>query len=118
MESVIFDGISHQLPDFDPTETAEWVDSFDAVLEVHGKARARFLLMKLLERAKESQVGFPATVSSPYVNTIPAGQEPWFPGGEEAERHIRAIIRWNAAIMVVRANHAADGIGGHLASFA
>jgi pyruvate dehydrogenase E1 component len=115
---VIFDGISHQLPDIDPTETEEWVDSFDAVLEVHGKARARFLLMKLLERAKESQVGFPATVSTPYVNTIPAGQEPWFPGDEETERRIRAYIRWNAAVMVVRANHVAEGIGGHLATFA
>ncbi len=115
---MIFDGISHQLPDIDPTETEEWVDSFDAVLEVHGKARARFLLMKLLERAKESQVGFPATVSTPYVNTIPAGQEPWFPGDEEAERRIRHYMRWNAAIMVVRANHIAEGIGGHLATFA
>ena len=115
---VIFDGISHQLPDIDPTETEEWVDSFDAVLEVHGKARARFLLMKLLERAKESQVGFPATVSTPYVNTIPASQEPWFPGDEETERRIRAYIRWNAAVMVVRANHVAEGIGGHLATFA
>ncbi len=115
---MIFDGISHQLPDIDPTETEEWVDSFDAVLEVHGKARARFLLMKLLERAKESQVGFPATVSTPYVNTIPAGQEPWFPGDEETERRIRAYIRWNAAVMVVRANHVAEGIGGHLATFA
>jgi pyruvate dehydrogenase E1 component len=115
---VIFDGISHQLPDIDPTETDEWVDSFDAVLEVHGKARARFLLMKLLERAKETQVGFPATVSTPYVNTIPASQEPTFPGDEETERRIRAYMRWNAAIMVVRANHLADGIGGHLATFA
>ncbi len=118
MGGVIFDGISHQLPDIDPTETEEWVDSFDAVLEVHGKARARFLLMKLLERANESQVGFPATVSTPYVNTIPADQEPWFPGDEETERRIRAFIRWNAAIMVVRANHVAEGIGGHLATFA
>ena len=115
---MIFDGISHQLPDIDPTETEEWVDSFDAVLEVHGKARASFLLMKLLERAKESQVGFPATVSTPYVNTIPASQEPLFPGDEETERRIRAYMRWNAAIMVVRANHVADGIGGHLATFA
>jgi pyruvate dehydrogenase E1 component len=115
---VIFDGISHQLPDIDPTETEEWVDSFDAVLEVHGKARASFLLMKLLERAKETQVGFPATVSTPYVNTIPASQEPTFPGDEETERRIRAYMRWNAAIMVVRANHVADGIGGHLATFA
>ena len=115
---VIFDGFSHQLPDIDPEETSEWLDSFDAVLDAHGKVRARFLLMKLLERAKENQVGFPATVSTPYVNTIPADHEPWFPGDEDIERRIRAFIRWNAAIMVVRANHQADGIGGHLATFA
>ncbi|HEY2302106.1 MAG TPA: pyruvate dehydrogenase (acetyl-transferring), homodimeric type, partial [Acidimicrobiales bacterium] len=115
---VIFDGFSHQLPDIDPEETAEWVDSFDAVLDIHGKTRARFLLMKLLERAREQQVGFPATVSTPYANTIPPDQEPWFPGNEDIERRIRAFIRWNAAVMVVRANHRAEGIGGHLATFA
>jgi pyruvate dehydrogenase E1 component len=74
--------------------------------------------MKLLERAREQQVGFPATVSTPYVNTIPSDQEPWFPGDEYIERRIRAYIRWNAAAMVVRANKRADGIGGHLATFA
>jgi pyruvate dehydrogenase E1 component len=115
---VIFDGFSHQLPDTDPEETAEWVDSFDAVLDAHGKSRARFLLMKLLERARAQQVGFPATVSTPYVNTIPPDQEPWFPGDEYVERRIRAYIRWNAAAMVVRANNRAEGIGGHLATFA
>ncbi|MHB1534218.1 MAG: pyruvate dehydrogenase (acetyl-transferring), homodimeric type [Acidimicrobiales bacterium] len=115
---MIFDGFSHQVPDIDPEETAEWVDSFDAILDARGKTRARFLLMKLLERARENQVGFPATVSSPYVNTIPPDLEPWFPGDEHIERRIRAFIRWNAAIMVVRANHAAEGIGGHLATYA
>jgi pyruvate dehydrogenase E1 component len=115
---VIFDGFSHQLPDIDPGETAEWVDSFDVVLDTHGKTRARFLLMKLLERAREQQVGFPATVSTPYVNTIPADREPWFPGDEYLERRIRAYIRWNAAVMVTRANTTSEGIGGHLATYA
>jgi pyruvate dehydrogenase E1 component len=115
---VIFDGFSHQLPDIDPQETAEWIDSFDTVVDARGKTRARFLLMKLLERAREQQVGFPATVSTPYANTIPPDQEPWFPGDEYIERRIRAYIRWNAAVMVVRANHRAEGIGGHLATFA
>ncbi len=115
---MIFDGFSHQLPDIDPVETSEWIDSFDAIVDARGKNRARFLLMKLLERARANQVGFPATVSTPYVNTIPPDQEPWFPGDEHIERRIRAYIRWNAAIMVVRANHLAEGIGGHLATFA
>ena len=84
----------------------------------HGKTRARFLLSKLLERASEAQVSFPATVSTPYINTIPREQEPWFPGDEHIERRIRAFIRWNAAAMVVQANKHADGIGGHLSTFA
>ncbi len=115
---MIFDGFAHQLPDVDPGETKEWVDSFDAVVDAEGKSRASFLLMKLLERAREKQVGFPATVSTPYINTIPRELEPWFPGDEYMERRIRAFIRWNAAVMVTRANTRSDGIGGHLATYA
>ncbi len=115
---MIFDGYVNQLPDTDPGETEEWLDSLDAVIDVHGKTRARFLLMKLLEKARESQVSFPATVSTPYINTIPREAEPWFPGDEYIERRIRAFVRWNAAMMVVRANKHADGIGGHLSTFA
>jgi pyruvate dehydrogenase E1 component len=118
MVSVIIDGFVHQLPDTDPTETKEWLDSLDAVVDAHGRTRARYLISKLLERARELQVGTPATVSTPYVNTIPPEQEPWFPGDEHIERRIRAYIRWNAAAMVVRANKRAEGIGGHLATFA
>jgi pyruvate dehydrogenase E1 component len=115
---MLFDGISHQVPDTDPGETTEWIDSFDAVVDTHGRARARYLLMKLLERARTKQVDFPATVSTPYVNTIPADAEPWFPGDEYQERRIRAYIRWNAAAMVVRANTRTEGIGGHLSTYA
>ncbi|MHB8438959.1 MAG: pyruvate dehydrogenase (acetyl-transferring), homodimeric type [Acidimicrobiales bacterium] len=110
--------MSHQLPDIDPGETSEWLDSFDTVLDESGRSRARFLLMKLLERAQARQVDFPATVSTPYVNTIPPENEPWFPGDEHLERRIRAYIRWNAAVMVSRANHRSEGIGGHLATYA
>ena len=115
---MIFDGYVNQLPDSDPGETEEWMESLNAVIEVHGKTRARFLLGKLLEHANASQVSFPATVSTPYVNTIPRESEPWFPGDEYIERRIRAFVRWNAAMMVVRANKHAEGIGGHLSTFA
>ena len=118
MEHVIFDGFAQQLPDIDPDETAEWVDSLDAVIDGRGKGRARFLLMKLLERSREMGVGLPATVSTPYINSIPPEREPWFPGDEYTERRIRAYIRWNAAVMVTRANTRAPGIGGHLATYA
>jgi pyruvate dehydrogenase E1 component len=115
---VIFDGYSHQVPDIDPEETSEWLDSFDSVVDEKGRDRARFLLLKLLERARAAQVGVPATVSSPYVNTIAPDEEPWFPGDEHLERRIRAYIRWNAAVMVTRANGRDPGIGGHLSTYA
>ena len=115
---MIIDGFAHQLPDIDPDETSEWLDSLAAVVERRGPARAQYLMARLVERARELSVGTPASVSTPYVNTIPPEEEPWFPGDFELERHLRAYIRWNAAAMVVRANKAADGIGGHLSTFA
>ena len=118
MPDLIFDGFSHQLPDIDPETTREWIDSFDAIVDAQGRNRGRFLLMKLLDRARQLQVGFPATVSTPYINTIPPENEPWFPGDEYLERRIRAYIRWNAAVMVTRANTLSDGIGGHLSTYA
>lgn len=115
---MIFDGFSHQLPDIDPEETSEWLDSFHELVEIKGRSRATYLLMRLLEAAREQQVGIPATVTTPYINTIPPEQEPWFPGDEYLERRIRAYIRWNAAVMVTRANISSDGIGGHLSTYA
>ncbi|MGH9074004.1 MAG: pyruvate dehydrogenase (acetyl-transferring), homodimeric type, partial [Acidimicrobiales bacterium] len=115
---MLFDGVSHQLPDNDAGETAEWLEAFDDVVEAYGRNRARYLLMRLLERAREQAVEFPVTVSTPYVNTIPTDQEPEFPGDEFLERRIRAFIRWNAAVMVTRANARSDAIGGHLSTYA
>ena len=116
--SIISDGLPSQLPDIDPAETAEWLESLDGVLEGQGRGRARFLMLKLLERAREKSVGVPALRSTDYINTIPPEREPWFPGDEHAERRIRAYVRWNAAIMVSRANRPEVGVGGHIASYA
>ena len=115
---MLFDGVSHQLHDSDAGETAEWLAAFDDIVDSEGRNRARYLLMRLLERAGEHHVDFPATVSTPYVNTIPTDAEPDFPGDEYLERRIRAYIRWNAAIMVVRANARSEAIGGHLSTYA
>ncbi len=112
------DTFSHQLPDADPDETEEWIDSLDAVAARSGKQRARYLMSKLLARSQEIELGTPPTVWTPYVNTIPTSDQPFFPGDEFIERRIRAFIRWNAAAMVVRANKRADGLGGHLSSYA
>ncbi len=112
------DGFVHQLPDTDPDETTEWLDSLDAVIDGRGTPRARYLLARLMARANEHGVGVPSMTSTPYINTIPPEQEPWFPGDEHIERRIRAFVRWNAVVMVDRANHRYDGLGGHLSTYA
>ncbi|ABW16348.1 2-oxo-acid dehydrogenase E1 subunit, homodimeric type [Parafrankia sp. EAN1pec] len=118
MRTVITDGLPSQLPDIDPSETSEWLESLDAVIEESGRGRARFLMLKLLERAREKAVGVPGLTSTDFINTIPPEQEPWFPGDEHVERRIRAYIRWNAAIMVSRANRPEYNVGGHIATYA
>ena len=114
---IITDGLPTQLPDIDPEETAEWLGSLDAAVEIHGRQRARYLMLKLLERAREKQIGVPGLRSTDYINSIPPEAEPWFPGDEDVERRIRAYIRWNAAVMVSRANKRV-GVGGHIATYA
>ncbi|WP_425387317.1 pyruvate dehydrogenase (acetyl-transferring), homodimeric type [Embleya scabrispora] len=116
--SIISDGLPSQLPDIDPNETGEWLESLDAVINEQGRQRARYIMLKLLERARERQVGVPALRSTDYINTIPPESEPWFPGDENIERRIRAFVRWNAAIMVSRANRPGLGVGGHIATYA
>ncbi len=112
------DGFLGQLPDIDPQETAEWLESLDAVNSAAGKTRARYLLGRLNQHARKMQLGNAEHISTDYINTIPTEQQTFFPGDEHVERRIRAFIRWNAAAMVIRANKASDGIGGHLSTFA
>jgi len=116
--SVIHDGLPNQLPDVDPDETREWLDSLDSVIETGGRGRARYLMLRLIERAREKAVGVPALRSTDYLNTITPESEPWFPGDESAERRIRAYIRWNAAVTVSRANRKGLEVGGHIATYA
>uniref|UniRef100_A0A832I7G2 Pyruvate dehydrogenase E1 component n=1 Tax=Eiseniibacteriota bacterium TaxID=2212470 RepID=A0A832I7G2_UNCEI len=111
-------GFKQQLPDADPRETQEWIDALDDVVRNSGAERADFLLRKVLKRARMLNVGLPGLVQSRYINTISPEQEPPFPGDEAMELRIRRMIRWNAAVMVVRANHLFAGIGGHLATYA
>ena len=74
------DGSIHQLPDVDPQETVEWLESLDAVIDVQGKPRAHYLLARLMERAREKGSFVPAMVTTDYINSIPPEQEPWVPG--------------------------------------
>ena len=107
-----------QLPDADPAETQEWIQALDDVLRTQGRERADFLLRKVLKRARQLRVGLPGLVQSRYINTLSPEQEPDFPGDENMELRVRRIIRWNAAVMVLRANHLFPGIGGHLSTYA
>ncbi len=115
---IYIDGFTHQLSDLDPAETLEWLAALDDVIDTDGETRARYLMARLLERARERSIGVPASVSTPYINTIPPEAEPPYPGDEYLEKRIRRYVRWNAAAMVIRANKESDGIGGHLSTFA
>ena len=115
---VIREGVASYLPDIDPQETDEWLESFDAALATSGPQRARYLMLRLLERAGERRVAIPALTSTDYVNTIPTENEPWFPGDEDVERRYRAWIRWNAAVMVHRAQRPGVAVGGHISTYA
>ncbi len=106
------------LPDSDPQETQEWIEALDGVYHAAGRERAYFLLRKVLKRARQLEIGLGPLVQTPYINTISPEQEAPFPGDELMELRIRRIIRWNAAVMVLRANHLFAGLGGHLSTYA
>ncbi|MFN8147303.1 MAG: pyruvate dehydrogenase (acetyl-transferring), homodimeric type [Candidatus Nanopelagicales bacterium] len=111
-------GLPTQYVDVDPDETSEWIDSFDALVANAGPYRARYIMLSLLRRAAEQNVGVPSLRSTDYINTIPPEREPWFPGDENVEREIRRLARWNAAIMVHRAQRPGVGVGGHISTYA
>ena len=104
--------------DLDPQETQEWVEAMEAVVERDGFERAQFLLRELADHAVLSGVGSPYSASTPYLNTIPPELEVRSKGDQELEQKIRSIIRWNAVVMVMRANRDSSDLGGHIASFA
>ena len=114
----ILSTLTNNLPDSDPEETGEWVESFDALVREQGTERAQFVMRSLLQRAGAQSVGVPMVTTTDYVNTIPADQEPEYPGNEEYERAYRRAMRWNAAIMVHRAQRADIGVGGHISTYA
>ena len=111
-------GLPTQYVDTDPEETREWVESFDALVDARGNHRARSLMLSLMRRASERNVGLPSLRSTDYINSISPELEPDFPGDEAVERRIREIIRWNAAIMVHRAQRPGIGVGGHISTYA
>ena len=104
--------------ELDAVETREWLDSLDYVLQSGGPGKVARLLRELSLHATESGVRLPFTANTPYINTIPADEQALMPGSPDLERRIKSLVRWNAAAMVVRANKAEEGIGGHISTFA
>ncbi len=114
----ILNGLPTNLPDIDSDETAEWLESLDGLIDEQGRNRARYVMLKLLERSRERHLGVPSLTATDYVNTIPAESEPWYPGDQDLERKFRRLLRWNAAVMVHRAQRPGVGVGGHISTFA
>jgi pyruvate dehydrogenase E1 component len=114
--------LSDGADDLDPAETAEWCEALDALIAVHGEARARFLFDALLAHARRRGVRWLPSMVTPYVNSIPLEAQPPFPGDLAMEQRLAALMRWNALAMVMRANRAESGgsaeLGGHIASYA
>ena len=112
-------GNSNVLPhtDTDPQETKEWLESLAAVVEHEGPARAHYLIETLIATARQEGVNIPYSATTEYINTIPAEQQPPYPGDPDMEIKLHSYIRWNAMAMVVRANKNTN-VGGHIASFA
>jgi pyruvate dehydrogenase E1 component, homodimeric type len=107
-----------QQEDIDPTETAEWLDALDSVIENEGYERAHFLLEMLFDKARRSGTMAPFSPNTAYLNTIPPHLEAKSPGDHELEHRLRSNVRWNAAMMVLRAGKKELELGGHISSFA
>ena len=108
---------SPQSTDVDQQETQEWLDALRGVITHEGGGRAHFLIEKLMDTAREEGIEIPYQATTEYINTIPAEQQPRYPGDPDMEIKLHSYIRWNAMAMVVRANKHTN-VGGHIASFA
>src|SRR5450432_1818690 len=111
----------HAKPKFalepDLQEIAEWIEAFDQVVNQDGTAQGARLLEAISRRARESGVDTPVQFNTPYVNTIPVGEEVPYPGDRAMERRIKSLVRWNAMAMVHRQNKKDPGIGGHISTY-
>lgn len=108
-----------QWSDDDQTETQEWMQALSSVIKYEGRERAIYLLRALLDFAKKKGIDTVFDqITTDYVNSIKLDDQPAYPGDETLEATIEAMIRWNAIALVARRRKEAEGIGGHLSSFA
>lgn len=103
-----------------PLELQRWVESLEHVLGTvlqRETAQAALIMNRLVQRLRANNIPVPEPVNTPYINTIPADQQPPYPGDRELERRIKSYIRWNAMAMVVKANSNTN-VGGHISTYA
>ena len=113
----MFDQYKSQLPDIDPSETEEWLESLESLINVDGPQRAAYILRAVLSRARDLNVGVPPSFRRRTSIRFPLKKNR-ISGDEMMEKRIRRIIRWNAMAMVQRANKRFPGIGGHISTYA
>lgn len=110
-------GAHNSLPDEDPIQTHEWELSVKEVVEQQGAQRAERLLHSAIAAGADAGIDIDTT-TTPYLNTIAPDMQGSYPGDLEMEKRLHTINRWNAMMMVTRANKYVDGIGGHISTYA
>ncbi|MEY9259486.1 pyruvate dehydrogenase E1 component [Brevibacterium epidermidis] len=99
-------------------EVDEWIESWEGLVDARGTQRAGEIMEALRARAATNSVAQPKVTTTDYVNTIPVDQEPFYPGEEKVERRFRRWLRWNAAMLVHRAQRPEISVGGHISTYA
>jgi pyruvate dehydrogenase E1 component len=110
--------MENNTPDIDPQETQEWRDALASVREHEGAERAHYLIDQLIHQARLAGDDLPISATTPYLNSIPLDKEERSSGNQELEHRIRALMRWNAMVLILNANRESSELGGHIASFA
>ena len=105
--------------DIDPTETREWLDAIEDVIDRDGGDRAHYLLDRAVKIARENGANLPFGATTAYLNTIPADQQAPHPGDAELEwriQHDQPLERHGDR--GAAGNKVSSEYGGHIASFA
>lgn len=103
--------------DVDPIETNDWLLALDSLVREEGVERAQFIIDQVMQQARSSGVALPTGTTTDYVNTIPVSEQPAYPGDLALERRIRSAVRWNAIMMVLKAQKKDLDLGGHISTY-
>ena len=99
-------------------DIAEWLDALRDVRENFGDEGIERLFDALNRERGELSPGSGQAINTPYINTIPPAEQPVYPGNIALEERIENILRWNAMALVLQAQDAGTGVGGHISTYA